>query len=63
MSEFKDNTSSEHIPVLPDEIAELLRVPKDGVVVDATVGHGGYSLLFGKNLSPGATILGLDVDE
>ena len=63
MCEFKDNASSEHIPVLPDEIAELLRVPQDGVVVDATVGHGGHSLLFGKNLGPGGTILGLDVDE
>jgi len=32
-------------------------------MVDATVGHGGHSYLFGKKLGPEGTILGLDVDE
>jgi 16S rRNA (cytosine1402-N4)-methyltransferase len=32
-------------------------------MVDATVGHGGHSRLFGKKLGPEGTILGLDVDE
>ena len=48
MSEFKDNTPQEHIPVLTEQIAERLSVPQDAVVVDATVGHGGHSLLFGS---------------
>ncbi len=63
MCEFKDNTSCEHIPVLTEQIAERLSVPQDAVVVDATVGHGGHSLLFGEKLGPGGTIIGLDVDE
>lgn len=32
-------------------------------MVDATVGHGGHSYLFGKELGPEGTILGLDVDD
>ena len=63
MCEFKDNTPSEHIPVLTEQIAERLSLPQDAVVVDATVGHGGHSLLFGEKLGPGGTIIGLDVDE
>ncbi len=63
MCEFKDNTPCEHIPVLTEQIAEQLSVSQDAVVVDATVGHGGHSLLFGEKLGPGGTIIGLDVDE
>ena len=32
-------------------------------MVDATIGQGGHSLLFGKALGPEAVIVGLDVDE
>ena len=32
-------------------------------MVDATIGHGGHSLLFGKRLGPKGAIIGLDVDE
>ncbi len=32
-------------------------------MVDATIGHGGHSYLFGKELGPEGTILGLDVDR
>lgn len=32
-------------------------------MVDATVGHGGHSLVFGNRLGPEGLILGLDVDE
>ncbi len=31
-------------------------------MVDATIGHGGHSLLFGKRLGPEGAIIGLDVD-
>lgn len=31
-------------------------------MVDATVGHGGHSLLFGTTLGPEGTLVGLDVD-
>ncbi len=32
-------------------------------MVDATIGHGGHSLLFGKALGPEAVIVGFDVDN
>jgi len=53
----------EHIPVLAETLAEQISLPPDGVMVDATIGHGGHSLLFGKNLGPKAVLIGLDVDE
>jgi 16S rRNA (cytosine1402-N4)-methyltransferase len=53
----------EHIPVLKQALAERISLPRDGTVVDATVGHGGHSLLFGSLLGPEGTIFGLDIDE
>ena len=32
-------------------------------MVDATIGHGGHSFLFGQTLGPEAVLVGLDVDE
>jgi 16S rRNA (cytosine1402-N4)-methyltransferase len=32
-------------------------------MVDATIGHGGHSFLFGKNLGPEAVLIGFDVDK
>jgi 16S rRNA (cytosine1402-N4)-methyltransferase len=58
-----ENWPNGHIPVLTQTLAEQISLPKDAVVVDATVGHGGHSLMFGKTLGPGGTIVGLDVDE
>jgi len=52
----------EHIPVLARTLAERIALPPDGVMVDATVGHGGHSLLLGGALGPEAVIVGMDVD-
>jgi 16S rRNA (cytosine1402-N4)-methyltransferase len=52
----------EHIPVLAERLAEQINLPPDGVMVDATVGQGGHSLLFGKTLGPNAVLIGLDID-
>ena len=53
----------EHIPVLAKTLAEQINLPPDGVMVDATIGQGGHSFLFGQTLGPEAVIVGLDVDE
>lgn len=53
---------TEHIPVLAGTIAEQIEIPADGVVVDATIGHGGHSFLLGKTLGPEAVIIGMDID-
>ena len=57
------NSPGEHISVLAAPLAELIKLPTDGKLVDATLGHGGHSLMFGKTLGPEGLILGLDVDE
>jgi len=58
-----DGSIIEHTPVLTETLAEQIKLPSDGVMVDATVGHGGHSLLLGKTLGPEAVIVGFDVDK
>ena len=53
----------EHIPVLAKTLAEQISLPLDAVMVDATVGQGGHSFLFGQNFGPNACIIGFDVDK
>ncbi len=53
----------QHIPVLVEPLLEWIHLPKDGIMVDATVGHGGHSGLFGRTLGPEGLLLGLDVDQ
>ncbi len=54
---------TEHIPVLAETLAEQIKLPPDGIMVDATTGQGGHSILFGKTLGPEGVIVGLDVDK
>jgi 16S rRNA (cytosine1402-N4)-methyltransferase len=57
-----NDSATKHIPVLADSLAEQIKLPQDAVMVDATIGQGGHSLLFGKRLGPEGAIIGLDVD-
>jgi 16S rRNA (cytosine1402-N4)-methyltransferase len=57
-----NGSATGHIPVLADSLAEQIRLSQDAVMVDATIGQGGHSLLFGKGLGPKGAIIGLDVD-
>lgn len=58
-----NGSASEHIPVLAETLAEQVNLPPDGVMVDATIGQGGHSWLFGRTLGPEAVLIGLDTDE
>ena len=58
-----EGSLAEHIPVLATTLVEQISLPQDGVMVDATIGHGGHSFLFGQKLGPEGTIFGLDIDE
>ncbi len=58
-----NSSKVEHIPVLARTLVEQVNLPRDGVMVDATIGHGGHSLLFGKTLGPNGVIFALDVDK
>lgn len=53
----------EHIAVLADCLVRQISLPRDAVMVDATVGHGGHSCLLGKYLGPQGMVIGFDVDE
>ena len=57
-----DASYVEHIPVLSKELGERINLPTDAVMVDATIGQGGHSLFFGKQLGPEGLIIGFDVD-
>lgn len=58
-----NSSAEEHIPVLSEVLAERINLPTDGVMVDATIGQGGHSFLFGQALGPEGVIIGLDVDK
>jgi len=58
-----NSSTIEHIPVLAKTLTEQIELPTDGVMVDATIGHGGHSHLFGRNLGPEGVIVGLDIDK
>lgn len=63
---LEENSSAvavEHIPVLAETLAEWIHLPRDGVMVDATIGQGGHSFLFGRTLGPEGVLIGLDVDK
>lgn len=56
-------SARQHIPVLSVTLAEQIILPQDAAMVDATVGYGGHSFLFGRFLGPKGVIIGLDVDK
>ena len=58
---FNMNTWT-HIPILAEEIADLLLTNPDGVYVDGTLGLGGHTKLFLARLSSKAKIFGFDKD-
>jgi len=53
---------AEHIPVLLKPLLDIVQFPTDGIMVEATVGHGGHSRQFGRRLGPEGLLVGLDVD-
>ncbi len=56
------NVRAEHIPVLADTLLQQIRLPKDAVMVDATIGHGSHAYLLSEKFKPVSHIIGFDVD-
>ena len=63
MHDDQNCSTVEHIPVLAKTLTEQIKLPRDAVMVDATIGQGGHSLLFGRQMGPEGTIIGLDIDK
>ena len=58
-----NSVNTEHIPVLAKILVEQIKLPQDAVMVDATVGQGGHSEMFGRTLGPEGVLIGLDIDK
>jgi len=52
-----------HIPVMPKEALELLRLAAGGVAVDGTLGMAGHALLMAQALGPHGHLIGIDRDS
>ena len=55
--------SSRHIPVMPKQALELLRLPVGGVAVDGTLGLAGHALLMAQALGAHGHLIGIDRDS
>lgn len=54
--------TDEHIPVLYQEVLELLRPPRNGRFIDGTVGAGGHTAGILEASAPAGRVLALDKD-
>lgn len=52
-----------HIPVMPTEALELLRLPRGGTAVDGTLGLAGHAYLMAQALGPDGYLIGIDRDS
>ena len=57
-----DVPTTGHDPVLLAEVIDALRPEAGQLLVDCTLGRGGHALALAERVSPGGTVLGLDVD-
>jgi 16S rRNA (cytosine1402-N4)-methyltransferase len=52
----------EHVPVMREEVLDLLQCGPGGVFVDATLGPGGHAWAILERIQPGGLLIGLDRD-
>jgi len=55
-------SATDHVPVLPDEVRELLAVGPGETVVDATFGAGGHAALLAADLGGSGKLIAIDRD-
>ena len=55
-------SSTIHVPVLPTEVIDALRITAQGIYVDGTIGGGGHAELVASQLDPDGLLIGLDQD-
>lgn len=52
-----------HVPVMPKECIEMLRIKPEGIYADGTLGGGGHSKLICEAISERGRLFGFDRDE
>jgi 16S rRNA (cytosine1402-N4)-methyltransferase len=52
-----------HIPVMPLQALDMLRLPQGGAAVDGTLGLAGHALLMAQALGPHGHLIGIDRDS
>ena len=52
-----------HVPIMVDQVTELLRPDRGGVFVDGTLGGGGHSEAILQRLPKDGRLIGIDRDE
>ncbi len=52
-----------HIPVLLNEVVQYLKIKKDGIYVDCTIGGGGHSEQILEKISSKGKLIAIDQDE
>jgi 16S rRNA (cytosine1402-N4)-methyltransferase len=63
MTKNHEDPDTRHIPVMLNEVLDLLNCRPGGIFVDATVGLGGHSLSILEKIQPGGFLLGIDRDK
>jgi 16S rRNA (cytosine1402-N4)-methyltransferase len=58
-----NNLALAHLPVMREEVLELLQCRPGGIYVDATLGLGGHAWAILEKIQPGGTLIGLDRDK
>jgi 16S rRNA (cytosine1402-N4)-methyltransferase len=51
-----------HVPVLLEEVLDVLRLEPGDVVLDCTLGHGGHAEAMAGRVLPGGRLIGIDLD-
>ncbi|MGA2264037.1 MAG: 16S rRNA (cytosine(1402)-N(4))-methyltransferase RsmH, partial [Acidobacteriota bacterium] len=54
---------SEHLPVMREEVMDLLQCRPGGIYADATLGLGGHAMAILEKIQPGGLLIGLDRDK
>lgn len=54
---------SPHLPVMQEEVIEMLKPRQNGVYIDATVGPGGHSEEILEHIGPAGVLIGIDRDD
>lgn len=62
-TKFQKEMIKEHIPVLVNEVIELLKPKRKGFYVDGTIGLGGHASAILQACTPDGHLLGVDLDS